>query len=67
MLSSVDKQGKHQTSRTNKHNQSKRESGPGWVGFIWLEGLFPRLSLLCQFEVRLNRKKSIQQGAACTG
>jgi hypothetical protein len=49
-----------------KYNQSKRENGPRWAGSIWFMGLLLRLSLLCQFEVRLEWRESIQQGVAPT-
>jgi hypothetical protein len=35
----------------------------GWL----LMGLLPRLSLLCQLEVRLNGEESLQQGRVPTG
>ena len=51
----------------NRHNQSKKENGPRWVGPDLLVNLNLRLSLLCQYEVRLNGRKSIQQGVAPMG
>jgi hypothetical protein len=54
--------------RQNKHNQSKKENGPiDGLAVIWLKGLLLRLSLLCQFQVRLNGGRSTQQGVASMG